>query len=719
MTSRASLTRLTDSMHSTDVLFGLLCDALLCGDADRCVSVPLLLAFSNSAASKKSINIKLLSIVIGGWVAFWVLFYWASVTVEPLWDPYEILGISHGASEKEIKAKYRDLSRKYHPDRNPGNDVASELFIKIAKAHDALTDPETRRNWELYNNPDGPRAISAGFALPRLEKWQLSIIVLIVAFGLYKAVSYLRRNRAFDGSVKAYAAFYKQIPIDASMEDVLEQYGNAPEFNEGLSSNRADIDSLRQQLQAEHRVFLKATATPALVLLWSHLRRVQLSDGMAKDRTIVLGRVHKLHRAMLGIAANATIVDWAQCEDDAERGDLSLVLTNLMVRQCVVQASWPRGGLPLAAPAESTAVVSASDDFVEGAVAELLQTPGLVTADALPLVRRKSPVYSLATLGAALEHESSHSLLPLLTAEKRLAVSAFFAALRYPYFELRVVPVMHYFVLEIDFSVVSAAEYIRRTTGKLKIEAADPSKKDKKQYKQSRIRSKVVTAAVGQESDSGSDDEDLPKDKADAEKPKEKEAKDAEKTEKAETEPVDEAISAPFMPAPIEEPCWYLMIAPPRRHGNTVTQTDALQWYKLGCVVSILKSEKRTVKIAFPFADNPGEYALTVRVESENYYHVSHEATAKFHQVGFRPKAREQQQAQVAGGKQQVSRKQRLQQRLQQQQTSRGRGAPADNSGSEDDEPGPSSSSSGSSGSQARRRVRYVAHKPPSALKSS
>ena len=57
-------------------------------------------------------------------------------------DPYEVLGVPHGASEEEIKKAYRDLARKYHPDRyvdNPLADLAQEKMKEINEAYDILT----------------------------------------------------------------------------------------------------------------------------------------------------------------------------------------------------------------------------------------------------------------------------------------------------------------------------------------------------------------------------------------------------------------------------------------------------------------------------------------------------------------------------------------------------------------------------------------------------
>lgn len=65
-------------------------------------------------------------------------------------DYYKVLGIPKKASEKEIKAAYRKLARKYHPDVNPDNKAAEQKFKEVNEANEVLSDPEKRKQYDKY-----------------------------------------------------------------------------------------------------------------------------------------------------------------------------------------------------------------------------------------------------------------------------------------------------------------------------------------------------------------------------------------------------------------------------------------------------------------------------------------------------------------------------------------------------------------------------------------
>ncbi|WP_083098997.1 DnaJ C-terminal domain-containing protein [Pseudophaeobacter leonis] len=63
-------------------------------------------------------------------------------------DPYAALGLSKGATAEEIKKAYRKIARVNHPDLNPDNPEAEELFKDAGRAYDLLKDPEQRRRFD-------------------------------------------------------------------------------------------------------------------------------------------------------------------------------------------------------------------------------------------------------------------------------------------------------------------------------------------------------------------------------------------------------------------------------------------------------------------------------------------------------------------------------------------------------------------------------------------
>ena len=66
-------------------------------------------------------------------------------------DYYEILGVSRGASDKEIKSSFRRLARELHPDVSEQPD-AEERFREAAEAYEVLSKPETRDLYDRFGH---------------------------------------------------------------------------------------------------------------------------------------------------------------------------------------------------------------------------------------------------------------------------------------------------------------------------------------------------------------------------------------------------------------------------------------------------------------------------------------------------------------------------------------------------------------------------------------
>lgn len=63
---------------------------------------------------------------------------------------YEILHVSRDADQREIKQAYRRLARRYHPDQNPHDPIAEEQFKELVHAYQVLSNPETRRRYDVF-----------------------------------------------------------------------------------------------------------------------------------------------------------------------------------------------------------------------------------------------------------------------------------------------------------------------------------------------------------------------------------------------------------------------------------------------------------------------------------------------------------------------------------------------------------------------------------------
>lgn len=73
-------------------------------------------------------------------------------------DFYSILKVPRTASADEVKKAYRKLAMKYHPDQNPGDKTAEDMFKKVSEAYEVLSDPQKRKMYDQFGHAGSQQA---------------------------------------------------------------------------------------------------------------------------------------------------------------------------------------------------------------------------------------------------------------------------------------------------------------------------------------------------------------------------------------------------------------------------------------------------------------------------------------------------------------------------------------------------------------------------------
>ncbi|VDL71752.1 unnamed protein product [Nippostrongylus brasiliensis] len=264
------------------------------------------------------------------------------------YNPYQILGLDQGADPSAVRKAYRELSKKLHPDR--GGDA--QMFDKIAKAYQALTDEESRENWEKYGNPDGPTATTFGIALP---KWLVSkeyglwvlafygllfMVVLPVVVGIwwYNSIKY-NVDKVLLDTTQLFYYFLHKTP---KMEINSECFSNVQFWQFSWLCRMKSLPNLGEN--KKERPLSLPYSLKARILIHSYLTRIPLdNEGLEYDQRYVLTRVLRLIEEMISISQQLSF--YTQTKVPIE------TLDNLLrLQPMFVQALWPKNSPLLQLP---------------------------------------------------------------------------------------------------------------------------------------------------------------------------------------------------------------------------------------------------------------------------------------------------------------------------------------------------------------------------------
>ncbi|XP_057167208.1 translocation protein SEC63 homolog isoform X7 [Ursus arctos] len=298
-------------------------------------------------------------VLLAGWALFLFLAYKVSKTDREYqeYNPYEVLNLDPGATVAEIKKQYRLLSLKYHPDKG-GDEV---MFMRIAKAYAALTDEESRKNWEEFGNPDGPQATSFGIALPAWIVDQKNSILVLLVYGLAFMVilpvvvgSWWYRSIRYSGdqilirTTQIYTYFvYKTRNMD--MKRLIMVLAGAsefdPQYNKDATSRPTDNILIPQLIREIGSINLKKNEPPltcpyslkARVLLLSHLARMKIPETLEEDQQFMLKKCPALLQEMVNVICQLIIMARSREEREFRAPTLASLENCMKLSQMAVQ----------------------------------------------------------------------------------------------------------------------------------------------------------------------------------------------------------------------------------------------------------------------------------------------------------------------------------------------------------------------------------------------
>ncbi|KHJ30757.1 putative translocation protein sec63 [Erysiphe necator] len=327
------------------------------------------------AQKRRELKLKQIYTVTLGWIIIAGMFYLIAVTsktVPKIWNPYDILGISESATEKQIKSHYRRMSLKFHPDKvrpdtskNETIQSLNDYFVELTKAYKALTDEEIRNNYAQYGHPDGKQSVSIGIALPKFlitdgnGKYVLLLYAIMLGFFLPYVVGswWYGTQRISKEKVLLESAnkLFREYKESITMGEIFSALSSGLEFHDIFKNHKSELElerveskifapdntydseslacGMTKKNQKELQAMEFGIRRKTLGLLWAYLGRIELDDKALNRKKLEIAPIaHSL-------TVSFTAISFAF-------GSTTPVLKSYLAAQCIIQAI-PPGGSPL------------------------------------------------------------------------------------------------------------------------------------------------------------------------------------------------------------------------------------------------------------------------------------------------------------------------------------------------------------------------------------